>query len=85
MKPCAELCYKNNSLCEKKDCRMWISHTEDLNCTEIAVKKNGSMTLKEVGERLDISYVRVTQIEKEAVNKLKKISFNKKDTNYNII
>ena len=51
---------------------MWLDYADDLNCTHIAIKKNGRMTLKEVGERLNISYVRVTQIEKEAIKKLKK-------------
>jgi len=41
------------------------------------------MTLKQVGTRLGISYVRVAQLEKEAINKLQKKRFNKKDTNYN--
>ena len=85
MRLCAEVCYKSNTPCEKKECRLWLNHHDDLNCTQVAVKKNGAMTLKQVGERLDISYVRVTQIEKEAINKLKKVSFNKKDTNYNIV
>jgi len=72
MKSCAELCYKKNKECKEKDCRMWLDYADDLNCTHIAIKKNGRMTLKEVGERLNISYVRVTQIEKEAIKKLKK-------------
>ena len=72
MKLCAELCIKKNNPCDEKKCRMWVDYNDDLNCTHIAIKKNGSMTLKEVGARLDISYVRVTQIEKEALKKLKK-------------
>ena len=77
MKICAEVCNKDNKCCDNKECRMWIDYEEDLNCTEIAVKKNGCMTLKEIGNRLGISYVRVTQIEKEALKKIQKNSFNK--------
>jgi DNA-directed RNA polymerase specialized sigma subunit len=77
MKICAEVCNKNNKCCDKKECRMWIDYEEDLNCTEIAVKKNGAMTLKEVGRRLGVSYVRVSQLEKDALNKVQKNSFNK--------
>ena len=77
MKICAEVCNKDNKCCDNKECRMWIDYEEDLNCTEIAVKKNGCMTLKEIGYRLGISYVRVTQIEKEALKKIQKNSFNK--------
>jgi DNA-directed RNA polymerase sigma subunit (sigma70/sigma32) len=51
---------------------MWIDHKEDLNCCLIAVEKNGRMTLNEVGERLKISYVRVKQIEKATLVKLRK-------------
>jgi len=83
MKLCAEVCVKDESSCKQKECRNWIKYDDDLNCVEIAVKKNGTMTLKQVGTRLGISYVRVAQLEKEAINKLQKKRFNKKDTNYN--
>ena len=82
MKICAEVCKKDNNRCENKECRMWIDYEKDLNCTEISVKKNGAMTLKEIGARLGISYVRVTQIEKEALKKIQKIDLLKEDTNY---
>jgi DNA-directed RNA polymerase specialized sigma subunit len=36
----------------------------------IAVEKHGSMTLREVSERLGISFVRVKQIQDKAVKKL---------------
>jgi len=76
MKICAEVCSYRNTACAEEECRMWIDYEEDLNCTEIAIEKNGRMTLKEVGKRLDVSYVRVTQIEKDALKKLEKNSFN---------
>ena len=40
------------------------------------------MTLTQIGERLGISYVRVTQIEKETLKKIEKIDLLKEDTNY---
>jgi len=50
-----------------------MDYEEDLNCSLIAVDKHeGGLTLREVGERLGISFVRVCQIEKGAVTKLKK-------------
>lgn len=82
MKLCAEVCKKDNKICNNEECRMWIDYKEDLNCTEIAIEKNGRMTLKEVGERLGISYVRVTQLEKEALKKIQNIDLLKEDTNY---
>jgi len=83
MKLCAQECLSKNKLCKQTQCRDWIDHSKDLNCTKIAIKKNGSMTLKEVGKRLGISYVRVTQIEKSALQKIRKKAFIKKNTNYN--
>tara|TARA_B100001250_G_C19101559_1_gene487130 strand:+ start:182 stop:409 length:228 start_codon:yes stop_codon:yes gene_type:complete len=72
MKLCARECLLNNESCSKTDCRQWMEYEEDLNCCLIAVEKNGNMTLNEVGKRLKISYVRVKQIETEAINKLQK-------------
>jgi DNA-directed RNA polymerase specialized sigma subunit len=40
--------------------------------------------LKQIGARLGISYVRVTQIEKEVLRKIKKTNFSKNDTIYSI-
>lgn len=82
MKLCAEICLKNNESCCQNECRNWINFDEDLNCVEIAVEKNGPMILHEVAKRLDISYVRVAQIEKVALSKLQKKAFTQEDTNY---
>jgi len=53
---------------------MWIDYKEDLNCTLIAVENNksDSMTLEEVSKRLNISIVRVKQIQDKALQKIKK-------------
>ena len=83
MRKCASDSMENDNICQKDSCRLWIKHNEDLNCTLISVKKNGRLGLKEVGERLGISYVRVSQIEKEAFKKLKKKNFDLEDTIYN--
>jgi len=72
MKPCVELCFKKNATCHEKTCRMWVDYEEDLNCANVAIKRHGKMTLKEVGKRLNLSYVRITQIEKDVIKKLKK-------------
>jgi len=82
MKICAEICKKDNKKCYNEECRMWIDYDEDLNCTEIAINKNGSMTLKEAAKRLGICYVRVSQIEKAALKKVQNIDLPKEDTNY---
>tara|TARA_Y100000310_G_scaffold342423_2_gene445626 strand:- start:440 stop:586 length:147 start_codon:yes stop_codon:yes gene_type:complete len=43
----------------------------------IAIYENGRMTLREVAERLGISFARVKQIETQALEKLKKRCLNK--------
>ena len=49
----------------------------DLNCTILAVKNNRGepMTLRQIGERLGVSFVRVKQIEDELLKKLAKTKF----------
>ena len=69
MKKCVLSCLENRELCKNKGCRYWIDFGEDLNCTFIAIEKNGEMTLREVSERLGISFVRVKQIQDKALEK----------------
>jgi len=69
MKKCVFSCLESNKLCKNKDCRYWIDFGEDLNCAFIAIEKNGEMTLREVSERLGISFVRVKQIQDKALKK----------------
>ena len=70
MKQCATKCYLNKQECEQKECRLYIDYPEDFNCTSIAIKKNGAMTLREVAERLDVSFVRIKQIEDKLLEKV---------------
>ena len=73
LRECSRECLSKKKCCEKKECRLWIDYKQDLNCTSIAIKKNPEMTLNEVSKRLNISIVRVKQIQDEALQKLKKI------------
>tara|TARA_B100000287_G_scaffold418499_2_gene455527 strand:- start:433 stop:660 length:228 start_codon:yes stop_codon:yes gene_type:complete len=70
---CLEDCRIKNLPCKQKDCRLWIDYKKDLNCIHEATKKNGPMTLRETAKRLNISFVRVKQIEDEAKRKLHRI------------
>tara|TARA_R100000963_G_C4588215_1_gene66449 strand:- start:114 stop:356 length:243 start_codon:yes stop_codon:yes gene_type:complete len=72
MRECMKKCYMANTACERKECRMYIDFEEDLNCTLLAVKKHGPMTLQEIGYRHHISTVRVKQIVDGILKKLKK-------------
>jgi DNA-directed RNA polymerase specialized sigma subunit len=49
---------------------MWMDYEQDLNCTLVAVDKHGPLNLRQIGERLGISFVRVKQIQDAAVAKL---------------
>ena len=83
MKKCAKEAMETDCICDRQECRLWLNYNKDLNCTDISIKKHGRLGLKEVGERLGISYVRVSQIEKEAFRKLKKKNFELYHTIYN--
>lgn len=72
LKGCAEKCKETGVECPFKECRHWIQYGPDNNCDLLSIHKNGEMTLREVGERLGISYVRVKQIESAAIKKIKK-------------
>ena len=70
---CLELCKQKNIACSNKECRLWVEYKEDLNCIGEAINKHGPLTLREASKRLGISFVRVKQIEDEALKKLGRI------------
>ena len=70
MKECLKTCYKLNVACPISECRHWIDYKEDKNCTFEAIDNNGMMTLREVADRLGLSYVRVKQIQDKAMKKI---------------
>ena len=73
MNDCAKKCILNRAVCNEEDCRMWIDYEGDLNCTLIAVHNSkGPMTLEQASKRLNISLVRIKQIQDKALQKLKK-------------
>lgn len=69
---CKEVCKEYETECPNTECRQWIDFPNDLNCTLIAIDKNGPMKLEDVGLRLKITAARICQIEHEATEKLKK-------------
>jgi hypothetical protein len=74
IRKCSQVCIDNETDCDFKECEHWINFKEDLNCDLIAIKKNGPLTLRQVGERIGVSYVRVKQIEDVALKKIRKSS-----------
>ena len=75
MKECAKRCEELHTSCPCEECRLWIDYPEDLNCTLHAVenKHTGELTLREVADRLGISFVRVKQIQDQASRKVVKL------------
>jgi hypothetical protein len=72
MRDCIKKCYNARTPCTTQECRLHIDFAEDLNCTMIAVKKHGPMTLEQIGKRHGVSTVRIKQILDNTLQKLKK-------------
>jgi len=81
MKKCKIGVVLSNKPCKECKCRQWINYEDDLNCTLVAVDKHGPMTLREVGDRLGISFVRVKQLQDVALAKLAAKNTKLKDFN----
>lgn len=67
---CSKTCRDNNVSCPVEDCRYWIDFEKEHNCSLISVELNGPMSLVQVAERLNLSFVRVSQIESKIKKKL---------------
>lgn len=61
-----------NVSCEANDCRHWINYPNEFNCCLISIHENGPMTLRQVAERIHLSFARIKQIETKALEKIKK-------------
>ena len=70
MKSCLSTCQKLDVNCPIEECRNWISFPEDRNCVLETIEKHGSLTLREVADRLGVSFVRIKQIEDKALKKI---------------
>jgi len=69
---CLEKCNISDTPCKERQCRMWIDYPVEYNCCLESIKRNGDMTLRQIGERLKLSFVRVKQIQDKAIKKLQK-------------
>ena len=77
LRPCAAVCILDNKECAHTECRMWINYPAEQNCSLISIHENGNMTLRQVGDRIGVSFARIKQIEVEALKKMKKNSLLK--------
>jgi len=70
MKTCLKKCLELDVSCPIKECKYWISYEEDYNCCINSIDSNGAMTLREIADRLGLSFVRVKQIQDNSVKKI---------------
>mgnify|MGYP003136519103 CR=1 FL=1 len=72
LRQCSRECLSKKKACNVKECRLWIDYPAEQNCCLISVYQNGNMTLREVGERIGVSFARIKQIETAALAKMKR-------------
>jgi len=72
LRACSIKCMKNKTPCTETDCRMFIEFEQEYNCCLITIWENGPMTLRQIGERIGVSFARIKQIETKALKKMKK-------------
>ena len=69
-------CFKEHKDCKvnclNKSCRHWIKCKKYLNCSIIAAE-DGPMTLQTIGDLYGLTRMRICQIEKMAIKKIKSI------------
>jgi hypothetical protein len=70
MKKCLEACKELNTACPVTECRYWIDYPQESNCVFETITSNGTLTLREVSERIGVSYVRIKQIQDKALKKI---------------
>ena len=67
---CFDKCKLEESVCSNKKCRMWLNCESKFNCTIIAAE-DGPRTLQEIGDLHGLTRMRICQIEKSALKKIK--------------
>jgi len=67
---CFEYNKKNDFICKKKNCRYWLENKESNNCC-LNFEKKEKITLEEIGKIFNVTRMRICQIEKNALNKIK--------------
>ena len=71
-KKCFDRCIDNDVSCPVADCRYWIDYEKDLNCAIICANENGPLSLREISDRMGVSFVRIKQVQDLTVDKFTK-------------
>ena len=69
-KTCFSNCKRNKELCKNTSCRSWFESKDNLNCAVIAAEA-GPMTLQKIGDLFGLTRMRICQIEKNAIKKIR--------------
>tara|TARA_Y100000593_G_C4185804_1_gene274330 strand:+ start:385 stop:630 length:246 start_codon:yes stop_codon:yes gene_type:complete len=64
----------NETPCRNKTCRLWLDCKAKQNCTIIAAQE-GPKTLQEIGNLHSLTRMRICQVEKEALRKIRELVF----------
>jgi hypothetical protein len=69
---CFDVHAKHNVCCKKLDCKNYFNDSQNNNCVIIAAKK-GPHTLQNIGKIYGLTRMRICQIEKNIISKLKNL------------
>ena len=71
-KTCFSNCSNNKIMCENKSCRAWFDCKHYNNCALLA-SADGPMTLQTIGDLFKLTRMRICQIEKNAISKIREM------------
>jgi uncharacterized protein YqkB len=69
---CFSNCKTLDIKCKNMSCRQWFNNEENNNCAIIAAEL-GPMTLQNIGNLFSLTRMRICQIEKNAMKKIREI------------
>ena len=73
---CFQAHCNKNKLCEMSKCRYWHDIATSYNCILNKVNEENDLTLQEIGDLFNITRMRVCQIEKQTLKKIRKSKNN---------
>ena len=69
---------KNKTKCQRRKCRYWIDMNTSANCGLIVSNNQNKITLEDIGNIFKVTRMRICQIEKQAIKKIREFSDFKK-------